>query len=189
MTRALIFALAIAPAVLAFHHSGRLTSLATKPPSYDTLPTAKYAVNFTREDAPGNSLDALRASVSSSTISEALTSGAGGVRYYTPITVGGQNFKVLVDTGRYGRYFICEYIELNLGVARIRGWLQKVSSALPSTVLQRAQMTVTSPTPTIHRNQPRLWPFRIKTSMSPTVMARSPLYQLDLRPSVLVGSP
>jgi hypothetical protein len=101
MTRILALALAFTPAALAFERAGlNLISLTPLTPSYDALPVASTAAGMSRV-ATQRSRAMERLGLSSAASNETgVLSTDRGAQYYVPITVGNQNFKVIVDTGR-----------------------------------------------------------------------------------------
>jgi hypothetical protein len=101
MVRVLALAPAFAPIVLAFSRTGlNLVSLTQLTPSYDALPVASTAVSMSRIITQrSRAMD--RLGLSSAVGNEVgVLSTIAGIEYYFPITVGNQNFNVIVDTGR-----------------------------------------------------------------------------------------
>jgi hypothetical protein len=101
MARVLVLALAFTPAALAFDRAGlNLVSLTQLTPSYDALPVASTAASMSRV-ATQRSRAMERLGLSSAASNKiGVLSTIAGSEYFVPITVGNQNFKVIVDTGR-----------------------------------------------------------------------------------------
>ncbi|EIN11159.1 acid protease [Punctularia strigosozonata HHB-11173 SS5] len=108
MAHTLALVLGIVSAVRAFNHPRRVVSLPSRTPSYEVLPTASFSASLSRAVTNSSrALEALRASsLDSYNLTSVLTSADGGFRYYADIDVGGQDFKVLVDTGSSDTWLI-----------------------------------------------------------------------------------
>ncbi len=141
------------------------------------LPTAPFSIALT-DKAPRSSykkqlLRELRSGGKSKT---AVVDGSGDdEEYLTDIVVGGQSFKVIVDTGRCVALASVMLLSSHLPViARIPGWRTKVSNASRlTTLLNLLPIAFLGPRALTRPSQRLSFPCRIRTSISRTGMASS----------------
>jgi predicted aspartyl protease len=111
MARLAFAAIAIAVASAgAAAHTVRPVSLPVRTDAVvETLPAADFAVSLTaktpRSTRKKEMLRALRGSKSSKASTASLAGSDQDEEYLTDITIGGQSFKVIVDTGRYSYHW------------------------------------------------------------------------------------